>query len=496
MNSFEIPLLRDIKYGHCTDDFRVENFLATPEGLRLRPPLFPLFDVPFEVGDSVVGFYYGSNDTIYLAKVSSTFLLTIYKIDLSKGEYKSIFTLANVSKTDRPSMCNCNDYKFWLISGKLYKLVEDTFTEIDISKGDIKPKDIVDFEVMNGTLYLLSSSKGEVFYTSDFAEFKKWEAFTVVSYPGKGIGLGVIRNNLCIFTQNGMEVWYGQPSSDGLFPLTKRRELSFPYQLVSKRTLENDGNYLIGAFHLNDGAFAVIRFDGQEVKIMNNAPLFDYFRPERSTFEFSDHLVGNMFNYNNNTYYVLFFNLPNGDLNNKYFPNISFCLHLSLGIWTLFRNQGGFCANYHINARHKVYSLLVKDGIKVCEASGLLEGETFAFDGVIVTDYFLPSKPYITERLAFLYFYENTISEQLNEEEGGMFIDMYISYKREFPEQPEYRLTILGTELEDSREKVIKLNYNLFGINSGVVRFMFVFKRYNSSKFSFLLKEIHGKERL
>lgn len=493
MSSFEIPLLRDIKYGHGIDDFRVENFLATPEGLRLRPPLFPLFDVPFEVGDVVVGFYYGDSDTIYLAKVNAVFLLTIYKIDLQKGEYKSIFTLDKVSRDNRPSMCNCNDYKFWFISGKLYKLVGETFTEIDISQGDIKPKDIVDFEVMNGTLYLLSGSKAEVFYTSDFAEFKEWEAFTIVSYPGKGVGLGVINNNLCIFTQNGMEVWYGQPSSDGLFPLTKRREFSKPYQLVSKRTLENDGNYLIGAFHLNDGAFVVIRFDGQEMKILENAPLLDYFRPERSTIEFSHYLVSSMFNYNNNTYYVLFFNLPNGDLNNKYFPNVSFCLHLSLGIWTLFKNQN---ANYHINVKHKVYSLLIGDKITVCEVSSLLAGEAITFDGAIVTDYFLPSKPYATEQLAFLYFYENIISEKLNIEEGGMFIDMYISYKREFPLEPEYRLTIFGTELEDSREKVIKLNYNLFGINSGVVRFMFVFKRYNSFKFSFLLKGIHGKERI
>ncbi|OAM01121.1 hypothetical protein [Wolbachia endosymbiont of Dactylopius coccus] len=98
MNSFEIPLLRNIKYGHCIDDFTVMNFLATPEGLRLRPPLFPLFDIPFAIGDVIVGFYYGNDDTIYLAKVSATFLLTIYKIDLPKSKYKSIFTLASVSR--------------------------------------------------------------------------------------------------------------------------------------------------------------------------------------------------------------------------------------------------------------------------------------------------------------------------------------------------------------------------------------------------------------
>lgn len=502
MNSFEIPLLRDIKYGHCIDDFTVMNFLASPEGLRLRPPLFPLFDIPFAIGDVIVGFYYGNDDTIYLAKVSATFLLTIYKIDLPKSRITSIFTLASVSRDDRPSMCNCNNYKFWLISGKLYKLVDDTFTEIDISKGDIKPKDIVDFEVMNSTLYLLSSSKGEVFYTSDFAEFKKWEAFNIRSYAGKGVGLGVIKNNLCIFTQSGMEVWYGQPSSDGVFPLTKRLDLSFSYKLISKRTLENDGNYLIGAFHLIDGKFVIIRFDGQEMKKLDNAPLFDYFRPEKSSIDLNDSLVSSMFNYNNNTYYVLFFNLPNGDLNNKYYPNVAFCLHLNLGVWTLLKNQNSFSANYHINVKHKVYNLLINDGssdITVCEASGLLEEDVdnvFTFNGIIITDYFPSSKPYITEQLTFLYFYENTISEQLNSEEGGMFIDMFISYKRDFPVEPDYRLTILGTELEDSREKVIKLNYNLFGINGGVVRFKFEFKRYNSYKFNFLLKGIYGKERI
>ncbi|MDG7057547.1 MAG: hypothetical protein LKM43_05400 [Wolbachia endosymbiont of Penenirmus auritus] len=68
MNSFEIPLLRNIKYGHCIDDFTVMNFLACPEGLRLRPPLFPIFDIPFAIGNIIVGFYYGNNDTIYLAK--------------------------------------------------------------------------------------------------------------------------------------------------------------------------------------------------------------------------------------------------------------------------------------------------------------------------------------------------------------------------------------------------------------------------------------------
>lgn len=502
MNSFEIPLLRDIKYGHCIDDFAVMNFLASPEGLRLRPPLFPLFDIPFAIGDVIVGFYYGNDDTIYLAKVSATFLLTIYKIDLPKNKITSIFTLASVSRNERPSMRIHSSYSFWLISGKLYKLVNDTFTEIDISKGDIKPRDIIDLEVLNSTMYLLSSSKGEVFFTYDFSEFKKWEAFTVKSYVGKGVGLGEINNNLCIFMEHGMEVWYGQPSSDGLFPLTKRRELSLPFQLVSNRTLENDGTYLTGVFYSIDGKFAIIRFDGQEMKILDNAPLFDYFRPERSNIDLNDSLVSSMFNYNNNTYYVLFFNLPNGDLNNKYYPNVAFCLHLDLGVWTLLKNQNSFSANYHINVKHKVYNLLINDDnsdITICEASGLLEpnvDNVFTFDGIIMTDYFPSYKPYVTEQLTFLYFYENTISEQLNSEEGGMFIDMFISYKRDFPVEPDYRLTILGTELEDSREKIIKLNYNLFGINGGVVRFKLEFKRCNSYRFNFLLKGIHGKERV
>ncbi|MDG7057546.1 MAG: hypothetical protein LKM43_05395 [Wolbachia endosymbiont of Penenirmus auritus] len=377
--------------------------------------------------------------------------------------------------------------------------MDDTFTEIDILKGDIKPCDLMDIEILNSTMYLLND-EGEVFYTSDFAEFKDWEAFSVDSYVGKGVGFGTVNNNLCIFTQRGMEVWYGQPSSDGLFPLTKRREMSFPYRLVNKRTLENDGNYLTGAFYLNDGRFVVIRFDGQEMKILDNAPLFDYFRPKESSITLEESLVSSVFNYNNNTYYVLFFNLPNGDLNNKYYPNISFCLHLDLGMWTLLKNQSSFSANYHINVKHKVYNLLVDDGnsdIKVCEASGSNNNKSvYTFDGVIITDYFPSSKPYITEQLAFLYFYENTISEQLNSEEGGMFIDMFISSKRKFSLEPDYRLTIFGTELEDSREKVIKLNYNLFGINDGVVRFKFEFKRYNSCEFSFLLKGIYGKERI
>ncbi|WP_395463558.1 hypothetical protein [Wolbachia endosymbiont of Cantharis cryptica] len=378
-------------------------------------------------------------------------------------------------------------------------MVNDTFTEIDISKGNIKPQNIVDLEILNSTMYLLSGSKGEVFYTNDFSEFKKWEAFTVKSYVGKGVGLGEINNNLCIFMEHGMEVWYGQPSSDGLFPLTKRRELSLPYQLVSNRTLENDGNYLIGAFYLIDGKFVVIRFDGQKMEVLDNAPLFDYFRPEKSSIDLNDSLVSSMFNYNNNTYYVLFFNLPNGDLNNKYYPDVAFCLHFGLGIWTLLKNQNSFSANYHVNIKRKVYNLLVNDGdsdITICEASGLLEGDVYTFDGIIKTDYFPSSKPYVTEQLTFSYFYENTISEQLNSEEGGMFVDMFVTSRRDFPVEPDYRLTIFGTELEDSREKVIKLNYNLFGINSGVVRFMFVFMRHNSSRSSFLLRGIDGKERI
>ncbi|RDD34963.1 hypothetical protein Wcon_00926 [Wolbachia endosymbiont of Cylisticus convexus] len=463
MNSFEIPLLRDIKYGHAIDDFSVENFLATPEGLRLRPALSPLFEVPFATGDSIVGFYYGNDDTIYLAKVSAVFLLTIYQIDLAKNKYKEIFTLANVSQDDRPSMCDCNDYKFWLISGKLYRLVNETFTEIDLSKGDIKPKDIVDFAVMNSTIYLLS--KGEVFYTSDFAEFKKWEAFTIISYAGKGVGLGVIKNNLCIFTENGMEVWYGQPSSDGLFPLTKRRELSVPYKLISKRTLENNGTFLIGAFHSIDGKFVIICFDGQEMKVLDNAPLWK----DRSIINY---VVSSMFNYNNNTYYVLFFNLPNGK------PNVSYCLHLSLGIWTLLREQN---ANYHVNVKSRVYCLLVTNNLKVCKTSGAGD---ITFNGVITTDYFPSFKPYITEQLAFLYFYGS---------ESEMFIDMFISYKRDFALEPDYRVTIFADEFEESREKMIKLNYNLFGINSGLVHFKFEFKECNSS---FLLKRIYGKERV
>ncbi|MGL9688589.1 MAG: hypothetical protein ACR5K6_02340 [Wolbachia sp.] len=350
MNSFEIPLLRNIKYGQCTDDFTVMDFLACPEGLRLRPPLFPIFDIPFAIGDIIVGFYYGNDDTIFLAEVSATFLLTIYKIDLTECKVTSIFTLANVSRDDRPSMHIYSDYSFWLISGKLYKLVDDIFTEIDISKGNIKPKDIIDFEILNSTMYLLSSSKGEVFYASDFAEFKDWETFTIDSCVGKGVGLGTVNNNLCIFTRHGMEVWYGQPSSDGLFPLNKRRELSLPYRLVSKRTLENDGSNLIGAFYLDDGKFVVIRFNGQEMEVLDNAPLFNYFRPEKNSIDLSDHLVSNMFNYNN-TYYLLFFNLLNGDLNNKYYPNVSFCLHFGSGIWTLLRNQNSFSANYHINVK-------------------------------------------------------------------------------------------------------------------------------------------------
>ncbi len=348
-------------------------------------------------------------------------------------------------------------------------------------------------------MYLLSSSKGEVFYASDFAEFKDWEAFTIDSYVGKGVGLGTDNNNLCIFTRHGMEVWYGQPSSDGLFPLTKRRELSLPYRLVSKRTLENDGSNLIGAFYLDDGKFVVIRFNVQEMEVLDNAPLFDYFRPEKSSIDLSDHLVSSMFNYNNNTYYLLFFNLPNSDLNNKYYPNVSFCLHFGSGIWTLLRNQNSFSANYHINVKHKVYNLLVDDGssdIMVCETSRSNNNKSvYAFDGVIITDYFPSYKPYITEQLTLLYFYENTISEQLNSEEGGMFIDMFISYKRRFPLEPDYQLTIFGTELEDSREKVIKLNYNLFGVDGGMVSFKFEFKRYNSYEFNFLLKKVYGKER-
>lgn len=466
--SFEIPLLRDVKYGHAIDDFSVENFLATPEGLRLRPALSPVFEVPFANGDVIVGFYYGNDSTIYLAKVSAVFLLTIYQIDLGEKKYKEIFTLANVPQDDRPSMCNCNDYKFWLISGKLYKLVKETFTEISLTKGEIEPKNIVDFAVMNSTMYLLSKEKGEVFYSSDFADFKKWEAFTIISYPGKAVGLGAIKNNLCIFTENGMEVWYGQPSSDGLFPLTKRRELSLPFKLISKRTLENDGTFLIGAFHSFDGKFAVVSFDGQEMKVLDNAPLWK----ERSI---SSYVVSSMFNYNNNTYYVLFFNLPKGSLNR---PNISYCLHLSLGIWTLLKEQS---PSYYINVKTRVYYLLVKDNIQVCKTSR--KGE-ISFTGAITTDYFPPCKPYITEQLTFSYFYEG---------KAEMFVDMFVSYKRDFALEPDYRLTIFADEFEESREKMIKLNYNLFGINSGLVHFKFEFKQCNSS---FLLKRIYGKERI
>ncbi|WP_343288783.1 hypothetical protein [Wolbachia endosymbiont of Encarsia formosa] len=78
----------DVKYGHAIDDFSVENFLATPEGLRLRPALSPVFDVPFANGDVIVGFYYGNDSTIYFAIVSAVFLLTIYHVDLEKKNTK------------------------------------------------------------------------------------------------------------------------------------------------------------------------------------------------------------------------------------------------------------------------------------------------------------------------------------------------------------------------------------------------------------------------
>ena len=468
MSAFEIPLLRDVKYGHSVDDFSVENFLATPEGLRLRPALSPLFDIPFANSDVVIGFYLGNNDTIYLAKVSAVFLLTVFQIDVVEKTYKEIFSMRNVSREDPLSMCNCNDYEFWLISGKLYRLESETFTEIDFNKGDIKPKNIVDFAVMNSTMYLLSKEKGEVFYTSDFAEFKKWEAFTIISYSGKGVGLGVIKNNLCIFTENGMEVWYGQPSSDGLFPLTKRRELSLPFKLISKRTLENDGTNLLGAFHSFDGKFVIVSFDGQEMKVLDNSPLCK----DRSIIKY---MVSSMFNYNNNTYYILFFNLPKEEFKKT---NISYCLHLKSGIWTLLKEQN---ANYHINIKSRVYCFFLGKKIQVCKTSR--KGE-ITFTGAITTDYFPPYKPYVTEQLTFSYFYEGT---------SEMFVDMFVSYKRDFALEPDYRVTIFADEFEESREKIIKLNHNLFGVNSGLVHFKFEFKQCKSS---FLLKRIYGKERV